>query len=391
MTEPVLIIHGVANHEEAPFLENVAALQGRLSSDLKLIPVFWGKSGGQTRHLEDCLPVFSEGEWQVRAHAREESQFIPAAFGEGRLSQTERTRMIVAAADPVIAVRSGDAALRIERATTEALDESSVLRYIDDPETLAAIGEAVRSAVVDMDGIAEEGDDEYAVRDGVEATRNALSDRIGEIAKAVIKGIDKALGKIVNDQLGSFSQRLRQFGAVPFASFFGDIVAYQARKADIHGLIWAEIDKHAPGYGTKERPINAIAHSLGGVILFDAAVEPQAEHRQLWLRSLTTFGSQAAFFHLIDPRRDLLRYDGRSSPVKLPPSIARWTNLWDPMDLLAFTAGTVFRLADDSRPLDIPVQTPFSLLADEKGWAHSIYWRTPELVEAVEKTLVKFD
>ena len=56
-----------------------------------------------------------------------------------------------------------------------------------------------------------------------------------------------------------------------------------------------------------------------------------------------------------------------------PHNIAKWTNLWDPMELLAFTAITVFRLADGTLPRDIPIQTPLSLLADQKGWAHSIY------------------
>jgi hypothetical protein len=75
------------------------------------------------------------------------------------------------------------------------------------------------------------------------------------------------------------------------------------------------------------------------------------------------------------------------APVTLPASIGRWTNLWDTLDVVAFTAGTVFRLSDGSRPVDIPVQDSASLLIREKGWAHSIYWQTEEFQKAIRNAL----
>jgi len=55
------------------------------------------------------------------------------------------------------------------------------------------------------------------------------------------------------------------------------------------------------------------------------------------------------------------------------------------VDLLAFTAGTVFRLSDGSKPEDIPVEDPISVMLDEKLWLHSIYWATPELLDVLVK------
>jgi hypothetical protein len=69
----------------------------------------------------------------------------------------------------------------------------------------------------------------------------------------------------------------------------------------------------------------------------------------------------------------------------LPDGLKKWINLWDVVDLLAFTAGTVFRLSDGSKPQDIPVEDPISVMLDAGLWLHSIYWQTPQLVDALVK------
>ena len=52
--------------------------------------------------------------------------------------------------------------------------------------------------------------------------------------------------------------------------FFGDVFVYSRNQAEIHGRMWQAIadwqgaDWAGPGYGTEGRPINVIAHSLGG-------------------------------------------------------------------------------------------------------------------------------
>lgn len=77
--------------------------------------------------------------------------------------------------------------------------------------------------------------------------------------------------------------------------------------------------------------------------------------RPLWTESLVTFGSQAAFFHICDPRGGQLTPYGGSVPVHLPPSLNRWTNLWESLDVLAFAASKVFQLHDGTAPVDLPV------------------------------------
>jgi len=106
---------------------------------------------------------------------------------------------------------------------------------------------------------------------------------------------------------------------------------------------------------------------LGGLIVFDAAVRPLGDPRRLYLKTLTTFGSQPAFFHIVDRRTPELAIYERNRKVVLPETIPKWTNLWDTMDLLAFTASTVFELHDGTSPRDVPVLDPLSLIFGRKG------------------------
>jgi pimeloyl-ACP methyl ester carboxylesterase len=114
------------------------------------------------------------------------------------------------------------------------------------------------------------------------------------------------------------------------------------------------------------KPISVIAHSLGGVIAFDAATRSSDA---LWIDGFVTFGSQAAFFQVLDPRPSLPLYiPGR--PIRLPETIERWTSLWEPLDVLAFAAGKVFRLHSGLAPTDVRlVHDLHSGLA-----THGTYW-----------------
>lgn len=387
MAEPVLIVHGVANHTSGPFVENVAKLQTELGSAWKLIPVFWGDLGGQSVDITDCLPIHTASGWSVRS----EDEALPAptvraVVGDGKLSNDDRADIIAGHA-----TRTGDETVRSEapdpaiaEAVRAALQETQILKHIDNPDILRQVGELIRAAT---DGGAPSGTDEFAVRGGEEDVRSLL-DPIKNAAKLVIHSVDDMLGKFVGDKLGEFNQSFRGAVVGPFALFFGDILVYQRNQEVIQQRLWDKIQEVAPGYGTKDKPINVIAHSLGGVIVFDAAVRPNAQGNTLWMKSFTTFGSQPALFHIIDPRKPRLTPYASNHPVTLPAEIGKWTNLWDTLDILAFTAGTVFRLVDGSTPTDIPVEDPLSLLIEEKGWAHSIYWKTEELLNALNKTLV---
>ncbi|NJN00792.1 MAG: hypothetical protein HC793_04260 [Aquincola sp.] len=219
----------------------------------------------------------------------------------------------------------------------------------------------------------------YDVRGSDEDTR-ALLDPIRRITGKVLHGFDDVLGRFIGTQLGRVNQAVRERIANPAAATLGDVICYQGNAARIQQRLFDVIDQKAPGWGAQAQPISVIAHSLGGVVAFDTAVRSAVPGRQLHISRLVTFGSQAAFFHIIDPRVPALEPYRHKAPVVLPlGSILSWTNLWDPLDPLAFTAGTVFRLHGGIQPEDIPVQGSATELFEAKLFPHSVYWASEEL------------
>lgn len=371
MRKPVLVVHGVANHDKPDFESRVATLGNAIKADLPnvdLIPVFWGDLGGRSQDISDCLPILQDGHWTTRA----EDVFALAPGGEelvragAGLTNEERAQLIAGS----VGVRGEDAK---EAEISSALGSTEYLQLIDDRSTLEAIGTLLET------GATEVTTGEFAVRG--EETRSWLGDKI----QGVIAGIDKVVGKVVQDRLGATNQRLRGSLMNGAAQTLGDIVAYHDKKAAIQGRLWDAIAAHAPGYGVDGNPISVIGHSLGGVVTFDAAVSP-ASGQPLHIDTFISFGSQPAFFEIMDPRRPGISY-AKGKPIALPPTIRNWINMWDVVDLLAFTAGTVFRLSDGRTPEDVVVQDALSAMWDEKLWLHSIYWQTRELTEVLKRAL----
>jgi hypothetical protein len=396
MAEPVVIVHGVANHDSASFHNNVDRLQRQIGSAWRLIPVDWGELGGQSADITDCLPVYDGDGWHVRSKPGNapipDEAMVRAVIGQGELDNSQRADIVAAGVRGTDSLRSPntESSTQVKEAVERELASTTVLKHIDDPQALAAVGETIRSVLDNLptaSALSTEGG-EFAIRsEGVDI--RSILDPVKTVAASVLHGIDDVLGRVLGDQVGRLTQNLRGRLAVPLSGFFGDILVYQRQPDRIQARLRETLEREAAGYGRKDKPVHVIAHSLGGVIAFDAAVHPESEEKRLWMKSFLTFGSQAAFFHIIDPRQPSLPIYARGAPVTLPSSIGRWINLWDTLDVLAFTAGTVFRLADGSRPIDIPVQDPASLLIKDKGWAHSIYWQTEELQKALRDSLAE--
>lgn len=409
MTEPVLIIHGINNHDSSGFKEDVEKLQRVIGPDKRLIPVYWGQLGGQSTDIADCLPAFTDGQWHVRSEEAAVPSLTPDVVRSllGRstsLDNAQRADLVTDQVQSESLVRSTPGAdqQQVRAAVASELGQTRVLQYLDDRETLRIVGRAIDAVLRDLPAGGSTAPDVqptgeftvgggYTVRSevtGVSATdTRALFDPIKRITSHVMQGIDEALGRFVGNQIGKLNQNVRERLAVPISTTLGDIMTYQRQPDRVQETLRKALADNAPGCGTKERPIHVIAHSLGGVIAFDAAMNPVSEDERLWIKSFVTFGSQAAFFHIVDPRTPELKEYRSDAPVKLHPSIGRWTNLWNPMDLLAFTAGTVFRMSDGGTPEDICVEATGSELVSEKAWTHSIYWESGELAAALRSAL----
>jgi hypothetical protein len=290
------------------------------------------------------------------------------------LNNEEWASIIGGSATSAGLVRSEADTTRI--AIAEALGHTDYLQKIDEQEFLKTIGDFVGEALTERSAPSDVST--FEVR-GEPETRNWIGDRV----KGVISGIDKLVGKLAEDHLGVLNQRLRVSLMNGVAATLGDIVAYHSNKKGIQQRLWDAVNQYVPGYGKQAKPIGLIAHSLGGVVSFDAAVAP-ANGIPLYVDSFVSFGSQPAFFEIIDPRVSGVTYRA-NHPIRLPDTIKKWFNLWNVVDLLAFTAGTVFRLSDGSKPEDVPVEDPISVMLDENLWLHSIYWTTPQLKDVFMK------
>jgi hypothetical protein len=372
--EPILVVHGIANRSHADFLAQCAWLQEQVGERYALVDVYWGDLGGISDGLVDSLPaIFPIGvddggfhEHLTRAHAAVDGG-APAALAIAMRAMGEMP------APGGFNVRA-DPQSDVPDAIRVAVAQSVFVKDVTDPDVLNAVGDLVAAA---LSGPAPDG--EFGVRSGAFTVRADLPSSVRGVVKAVINAADAMIGKLTSALGGTLNQFVRGKLTAPIALTLGDVVGYHQNRQKIHNRLFERLDSGAPGWGVEGKPVHVMAHSLGGLLVLDAALG--ACGRTLHVDRLVTFGSQPAFFHIMTPRNGLAPYC-QGHPVGLPSSIARWTNLWHPLDVLAFVTATVFRLSGGSAPQDIQVQAGANTIAEAGGWLHSVYWRSPELVAA---------
>lgn len=379
MPEPCLVVHGVAQRDATAFNEQVEKLAMQLNGSLTLVPVFWGDLGASFQYIDAAIPkVMAE---QVRESPADLAPFFAESSHIALREGTDEPERIVmrAAGLPVtgedIVVRGPSIRNAMAETVQKEWPETQYLKSIKDPQLLQEIGKALGNAVALLETPTTTA--RPVVRD--EPTRGLINS-VQEKTRQLLKQLDVIVGTSVGNAIGTLNQLLREKYGKNFVAFFGDIFVYQRSPEAIHQRILSVLADKAPGYGRDpERPVNVIAHSLGGVISFDLAINPG---NKLWIKHFITFGSQSPFFHLMDPRQSLTQF-APGHPVKLPPSIQTWTNLWEVMDTLAFIAGQVFQLDSGEQPRDIRINSAASTLVEEKGSTHGSYWQCSELISVL--------
>jgi hypothetical protein len=166
---------------------------------------------------------------------------------------------------------------------------------------------------------------------------------VRDFAQRSLIGLPRRLGS----QTGLYF--LRPWMTNVGARAVGDIMVYLARRGtaqdpgEIVQRVLPQVQA-AAGQRTVEDPLIAIGHSLGGVILFDLF---SYFDTSLTCDLLVTVGSQVGFF-------EELRLLAASKPTSIPGSreprpanVSRWLNVFDPVDVLAFTTQPVFSGVED--------------------------------------------
>ncbi|MEU9167687.1 hypothetical protein AB0D34_07810 [Streptomyces sp. NPDC048420] len=389
MPAPVFVLHGVANRDPEGFTAAVAALQA--ATGISMVPVYWGDLGAEDRFITATLPARDAGRMPVigpGSMLRDASPHaVPSYFFADRRPHTEDQLEVVGAAlreeldtDPGIlrdTPRSGGASPDdIMSYLAADWPDTRWLSQTNDPALLIETGRALAQALLDAHT------DEYAEY-GYEGLRGEPADepgRLRELVKRRLRDLDRVVGAAVGAVAGRINDAVRTRFGPGTTRFLGDVLVYQRHRDAIHARVRARIDEVDPRLGCDpEHPVKVVAHSLGGVIAVDMATAREP----LWTEQLVTFGSQSAFFHVCDPRGGQLQPYSGHTPVQLPTSLGRWTNLWEPLDMLAFAASQVFKLSDGSTPIDRPV--PHS--ATTGLWTHSAYWDLPDVAAAIAEAM----
>ncbi|CAM5651176.1 hypothetical protein [Streptomyces purpurascens] len=381
MDEPVFVIHGVGNRDPQAFTTTVAALQA--AAGTTLVPVYWGDLGADDRFIDLALPFRSAGLRDTPETADAPSELLLATLldeavepASGDLPMPLRDA-IRQGLDPSrnSGLRDGRDSPDADQVLAALADEWPTTQWLsrsDDPSLLNETGTAIARAVT----CTQETDDSWAGLRGAPPADGTLRSLI----RRRLADLDRVAGAAMKAVAGRMNHSLRHHLGPGATRFLGDVLVYQRHREQIHARVWEQVAAVDPELGrTPGRPVRLVAHSLGGVIAVDMATAREP----LWTSSLLTFGSQSAYFHLCDPRGGQLSPYAGHEPVSLPNSLARWTNLWQPLDVLAFAASRVFRLADGTSPVDLAL--PHAATAGL--WTHSVYWSLPELASAISEAM----
>ena len=386
--QPVLVIHGVANTDEAEFNGRVTRLgeqiNGAFGDRWDFLPVFWNFLGADIRGVQAAIPPLAEGPL-VRSTPEElaiETDVLwpaLALFNEGAESEaivrTDRANLEIVlsaaegrvAAPPTTEVRSTEVdPAELRAAIEEAWVDLEYLPDLQDRATLERVGRLVAEA----SGLPPEDFE----------TRGPISDLRGFV-RGVLKRTDELVGTVVG-RAGEIVHHVARSQLIPrFGKGAGDVLVYQAHRARIGGVVREKLSAIGGDLGTADRPAMIIGHSLGGIVAFDLANDPDPIH---WA-ALITFGSQSPLLHVLDPRGGAVgKYiPDPPTPARLPPTIHRWTNIWEPWDPLAFYASNVFQLSDGSGVNDVRIPHLYTTPL----WSHSIYWEQEEAWHAMGETL----
>jgi hypothetical protein len=138
-----------------------------------------------------------------------------------------------------------------------------------------------------------------------------------------------------------------------------DILYFQRRGAEIVQYVTSALRQ-------AQRPIVAVAHSLGGVVLADVLAQQATPPIDL----LVTVGSQPSFFYAIDAL-DQLRPGNQRTPF------VPWLNFYDRNDFLSYTAERTFTGVAGISDIEIESGVPFPD-------AHGAYWHDDRVYQRIK-------
>jgi hypothetical protein len=390
---PLVFVHGVA-HRITPESKAESAQRTALFKRLVLpsgAQVFdpdWGSQGVKFNTAMPWLPK------------KAESFGGAVAFGSGSDGEAADGSLgDLVADDPRAAIDLAfEAALaaRAAHATSEG-DPSAAI----DEETVATFAAAVEYLESDEFDPAE-----FADVDSVQSLVDRLAERLAPIISKDDEEIDaegmgaisdalqwarRGIGHVVGAARNAAATPLLRLGRAPLsrglAYFLGDIFVYlQERGSEgAQNRIFAAIAEkivEAAKLRSDGDPLILVAHSLGGVIIYDLLTDPQAvaaiEEKigaPLRIDALVTVGSQPSFFADLGLYRGVERDADGLFPKPVP--VRAWMNVYDDTDVLSFACKPLFAGVNDFQYDNV------TGLLD----AHTAYFQRPSFYQRLRKRL----
>jgi hypothetical protein len=277
------------------------------------------------------------------------------------------------------AVGKQDPVAALDAICSEIADRAAREQRELKPEELQAFRKACELIASDSAATAFAGD----------ATPETIAEQLSAGAPAAF-----GIGSLIRDAVSAVTDRVRNaastlgFGAIrgslspAIGLFIGDVFVYlkegehrqKIRGKVAQALAEAHIEAKADG-----GPLVVVGHSLGGVILVDMMMNPDAAGLPdgLAVDALLTVGSQPGFFATLD----LL---GSNPPAgsarRKPDCVKHWLNVFDPIDPFAFRTDMVFKDA-----LDLAFNSVTGITE-----AHSKYFQRPQFYARSRKRLQDF-
>ena len=248
------------------------------------------------------------------------SDFLSAGIVESSLPSGDAARLAIVA-DHV--ARSEDVRARLERTDGLEAEVELLLREVRERST----------------------PEENAGRLVAAGAGESLTTRLREGAKWLTAAPSNALWTVLLEGRRPLNEFVTQF--------LGDAFVYLSQRKTprlIADRVRGVVESAAVEAHELNEPLVVLSHSMGGQIVYDLLSHDFDEHGSGF--SIDFWCAAASQVGLFEEMRLFRRRDegetyGPDRPVPLPERVGRWWNVWDPNDVLSYTARGIFEGVDD--------------------------------------------
>jgi hypothetical protein len=263
-------------------------------------------------------------------------------------------------------LQNGDivAAAKAVAASKELSSAAFAAKDPNKPELIQAMARAVTASILASHRYDPPGTEPAIALNG--AIRGQLVQRIQDTM--VPNSSRGAVGDWIKGKVVGFGESLataflisrRQGLTATSTAPLGDILFYQRRGEEIANFVIAALEQ------IKARPIVAVGHSLGGIILVD--ILSRTTHPVVDL--LVTAGSQSPLFYAIDSLQSL------RPQLQVPVPFTPWLNIYNRNDFLSYCATRIFPGVAGIWDMAVDPGVPFPA-------SHSAYWHDPKVYDLI--------